>query len=320
MTDKENRRDMAICLVIFNPTQSKRIIMNYLYVENLFKIQNLPVFSLELVYNDREPELPNAFHVHGSSFMFHKENLYEILESKIPEHYTKLAFLDADVYFSDINWYSKTSELLNTFDIVQPFEQAHWLDLTYKKTIRMRRSIVCNEKPGWDFAYHPGFAWCMRREFYKKVGFFKFAIIGGGDLLSASIWFNKKFPLGYQGISSILQKKYQEFEKVSPNLTFLQGSILYHLFHGAIENRQYGQRHLMLNVEGEFEEYVEVNEEGVFEWKDKEKWNPLILTYFKNRNDDGYDNNLSKLHLMKNPFTNQPALNTLINKPANLEV
>jgi hypothetical protein len=43
----------------------------------------------------------------------------------------------------------------------------------------------------------------------------------------------------------------------------------------------------MLNIKGEIEEYLEKNKDGIWEWKDKQKWNPLYFQYFKKRDDDG---------------------------------
>ena len=281
------KKDMAICFVLFNPAQTKRILMNYLYVKNLYEQQGLPIFTLELVYEGRQPEIPNAIHVSSNSFMFHKENLYRVLESKIPCVYKKLAFLDADVYFSDKNWYQKTSALLNSYDVVQPFERAHWLDLTYKKTILTRKTVLHNEKPVWDFAFHPGFAWCMRRSFYKKNGFFDYAVSGSGDTLSSAAWLRKTFPDKFQSLPAPLVEKFQEFAKLSkPSITYVKDVDLYHLYHGSRENRQYSERHKMLNIKGSIDDYITKNSEGVWEWKEKETWNPLYLYYFKKREDD----------------------------------
>jgi hypothetical protein len=284
----KKKQDMAICFVVFNPALTKRVLMNYFYVRNLYQKQGLPVFTLELVYEGREPEIPDAIHVFAKSFMFHKENLYRIMETKIPPCYTKLAFLDADVYFTDKTWYIKTSQLLNTHDIVQPFERAHWLDLTYKKTMLTRKSILLNTKKEWDFAYHPGFAWCMTRKFYKKVGFFDYAVSGSGDTLSTAAWLSKVFPPNFQSLPKPLVTKYKVFQsKELPKVTFCKDIDLYHLYHGSRENRQYAERHKMLNITGEIDDYLETNKDGVFEWKDKEKWNPLYFHYFKKRDDDG---------------------------------
>lgn len=281
------KHDMAICFVLFNPAQTKRILMNYLYVRNLYERQGLPTFTLELVYEGRTPEIHDAFHVHTSSFMFHKENLCRVLETKIPSCYKKLVFLDADVYFTDKQWYKKASDLLNTFEVVQPFERAHWLDLTYKKTMLTRKSVVCNEKPLWDFAYHPGFAWCFQRSWFRKVGFFEYAISGSGDTLSSAAWLQKTFPAKFQSLPTPLLKNYLEFcVKPKPKITYLKDIDLYHLYHGSRENRQYAERHKMLQVGGEIDDYLVKNKDGVWEWKDKEKWNPMYLHYFKKREDD----------------------------------
>ena len=87
------KKDMAILLVIFNPSMSKRIIMNYLYTVEQFYLQGLPTYTLELVYEGRKPELaasPSVFHVKTNSYMFHKENMIRVLEKKIPQKYQKL--------------------------------------------------------------------------------------------------------------------------------------------------------------------------------------------------------------------------------------
>lgn len=278
---------MALCFVLFNPAQTKRILMNYLYVKNKFLQQGLPVFTLELVYEGRQPEVPDAVHVSAKSVMFHKENLCRILESKIPPRYTKLAFLDADVYFNDPHWYSKVSQLLNTYDIVQPFERAHWLDLSYKHTMLTRKTVLLNEKQAWDFVYHPGFAWCFRRNWYKKVGFFDYAISGSGDTLSTAGWLRKTFPPNFQSLPPPLVCKFQSFcAHPAPKVTYLKDVDLYHLYHGSRQNRQYVDRHKMLQIKGQIEDYVVPNKDGVLEWRDPGKWNPLYTQYFKQRDDD----------------------------------
>lgn len=279
---------MAICFVLFNPAQTKRILMNYLYVKNILVQQGLPVFTLELVYEGRSPELPDAFHVHTNSFLFHKENLCKILETKLSPCYKKLAFLDADVYFQDKGWYKKVSELLNSYDIVQPFERAHWLDLTYKKTMLTRKSVCLNGKSEWDFAYHPGFAWCFKRKWFQQHGFFEYAISGSGDTLSSAAWLQKTFPENFQSLPAPLIPKYIDYKRnAKAKVTYAKDLDLYHLYHGSRENRQYAERHKMLQIQGEIEDYITRNKEGAFEWKDKDKWNPVYLQYFRKRDDDG---------------------------------
>jgi hypothetical protein len=260
--------------------------MNYLYTINRLKSKGLPVFTIELVFNGRTPEIPDAFHVRGNSHMFHKERLYRLLEKRIPSKYTKLAFLDGDILFDDASWYFKTSKLLDTYDVVQPFETAHWLDLTYSEKELSRDTIVKLKDAEYNFNYHPGFAWCMRRDWYNKVGFFDYAVSGSGDTLSSAGWLKKTFTPKFKSCPESLKGAYRTFyNNPSPRITFLKGVEVHHLYHGTRANRQYETRHKLLEINTPINKLLKTNADGVYEWVDS-TWNVTFLDYFKNRNDD----------------------------------
>jgi hypothetical protein len=279
---------MALCFVVFNPAQSKRLMMNYLYVANLYRSFGLPVYTMELVFEGRDPEIPTSptvFHVHGKSHMFHKERLCRLLEKRVPRHFTKLAFLDADVIFDHTGWYDETSALLDTHDVVQPFEKAHWMDLSYTEIELTRETVLKMNGPVWDFKYHPGFAWAFRREWYRRYGFFDWAVSGSGDTLSTSQWMSKTFPRNFKSLPAALRYVYKEYaQHPVPRITYRPGDI-YHLYHGSRKNRQYSERHQLLEVSQHIEQMIEINKDGVYEWVDP-KWNGVFLDYFKNRFDD----------------------------------
>jgi len=276
---------MAIGLVFFNPASSKRMIMNYLYVWNLLKTQGLPVFTLELVFGDAAPEIKKAHHVRGNSYMFHKERLCRLLEERIPSKYKKLLFLDADIVFSGDTWYEEISTLLDSHDVVQPFTRAHWLDLTYTN-VELTRETVLNMKGSmWDFKYHPGFAWAFRREWYRKVGFFDWAVTGSGDTLSSAKWLNKAFPEKFKSLPFAMRRAYASYRKLeSPTITSREGDV-FHLYHGSRKKRQYSERHHLLDVNEDIKDMITLNRDGVYEWKDA-KWNVVLYEYFRNREDD----------------------------------
>jgi len=278
-------KDMAVCFVVFNPAQSKRLMMNYLYVANLYRAHGFPVYTMELVFDDREPEILDAFHVRGRSHMFHKERLCRLLEKRIPRQFTKIAFLDADVIFDYVEWYEETSKLLDTHDVVQPFENAHWMTLSYNEIELSRQTVLHMNGPTWDFKYHPGFAWAFRRDWYRKYGFFDWAVSGSGDTLSTAQWLKKPFPKDFKSLPRSLRFVYKEYvDHPVPRITYRPGDI-YHLYHGSRKNRQYSERHKLLEVSQHIEEMIELNKDGVYEWKDP-KWNAVFLEYFKNRFDD----------------------------------
>lgn len=278
-------RDMAIGLVFFNPAGSKRMVMNYLYVWNLLKTLELPVFAMELVFDDAKPEIKKAFHVRGNSHMFHKERLCRLLEQRIPRKYTKLLFLDADIVFGGDTWYEEISELLNSNDVVHPFTRAHWLDLTYTNVELTRETVVNMTGRMWDFKYHPGFAWAFRREWYRKVGFFDWAVTGSGDTLSSAKWLNKAFPEKFKSLPTAMKRAYTAYRNLeSPTIASREGDV-FHLYHGSRKNRQYSERHHLLDVNEDIQDMIVLNKDGVYEWKDP-KWNLVMHAYFKNREDD----------------------------------
>ena len=282
--------DMAILICFFNPTKSKRMLMNYLYMVNLLKLQNLPFFTIELVFNEEPQEIDDAVHVNSKSYMFHKERLYRILEERIPEKYTKLAFLDADVYFDKVSWYNESSLLLNTYEVVQPFEHAIWLTLNYRGMIIRKQSWLkmCTEAFKSLHLYHPGYAWCMQRTWYKKVGFYDEAVTNGGDLFSALHWSNIKTPPNTGHLVNSFKKSYSEYCKLErPKMTYLKNITLYHLYHGSRDKRRYLSIFDILKDEKkDIDQLIYKNNDGVYEWNDK-SISDKFLEYFISRDDDG---------------------------------
>jgi hypothetical protein len=288
-------KDIAVGFVLFNPGKSKRIIMNYLYTKNIMEKQGIPTFTMELVLGDSTPEVTedkNVFHVHGNSVMFHKERLCRLLEQKIPQTYTKLVFCDADIIFRRKDWYSEVSKLLDSHDIVHPFTEGIWKDLTYKQDLVKRKTSLLSKGDFIDPVFHPGFVWAFRRDWYNKVGFFDYAITGSGDTLSCAAWMDRKFPETSRSYpKQALKESYEEYiEKVKrdkPRLTYMEG-VVEHLWHGSRQNRKYADRHRLIeNIDG-VKSILKINEDGVFEFKDDvlELWNPLFTKYFEERNDD----------------------------------
>lgn len=288
-------KDVAVGFVLFNPSKSKRIIMNYLYTKNIMEKQGIPTFTMELILNDNLPELTeedNVFHVHGNSVMFHKERLCRILETKIPQTYTKLVFCDADIIFRRKDWYPELSKLLDSHDVVHPFTEGVWKDLTYKQELVKRKTSLLSKGDFIDPIFHPGFVWAFRRDWYNKIGFFDYAITGSGDTLSCAAWMGRKFPESSRSYpKQALRERYEEYinkiSKNKPRLTYMEGAVE-HLWHGSRQNRKYAERHRLIeHIEG-VDSILKINSDGVFEFNDDvlELWNPLFIKYFEERNDD----------------------------------
>ena len=285
-----SKKDLAVGFVYFNSAKSKRLLMNYLYTVEKLKIANIPVFTLEMY--ETTPEIKDAFHYKTDFILFQKERLCHLLETHIPKQYTKLLFMDSDILFENNNWYNELSDKLNSFDVVQPFSKALWLDITYKKITKERFSLVFYKKfgkldmGGGMGGYHPGFAWGFCRKWFCKYGFFQYDILGGGDNFSSTTWTNYTHftnpHLKY--LEATLDEYKASFNKL-PNICTIDSNI-YHLWHGKKRNRQYNIRWKILKNVNDIRDIITTDSRGLFVLKDDPVLKRKIRNFFHNRDDD----------------------------------
>jgi len=277
--------DMAIGLVFFNPAKSKRMLMNYLYMVEKLKRAKLPYYTLELTYGNAAPEITDAVHVSAKTIMFNKEQLCRLLERRIPWRFSKVVFLDADLVFTSRTWYADTSKQLAKHDVVQPFSSAVWLDITYTKPTLERSSVVyMNRDKTYNHTYHPGFAWGFKRSWFRRYGFYEYAITGSGDTLSTAAWLGVEFPKGY--LKPAFVRSFADYRRMPrPTMGCAPGKV-YHLWHGTHKNRKYVDRHAILDGIADVQRIVRPNWDGVFELNDKAV-DAKLREYFTQREDDG---------------------------------
>jgi hypothetical protein len=297
--------DTAVLLCFFNPAQFKRILNNALYIISVLKRYEIPYFSIECVFNDLPPQIPDTtLVVHSNSYMFYKELLLNKLEPLVPEKYTKLVFIDADVLFDSPDWLDQISKCLNKYDVIQPFSEACWLtpDNTRVSSNKLSYGFaVAKKRPinrSTFYQYHPGFAWAFKRDVFRKLGgFYDRSIIGGGDIalvLSMSPThisdtdFIKANAHGRFGefVLDSWREYYNNFKKVNPRIGYLPIK-LFHLFHGITKDRNYTERYRAISkaLTGAWEEEIVVNKDGLFEFNNP-TLNDVLYKYFKDRNED----------------------------------
>jgi hypothetical protein len=286
-----HRNDMAVLLVFFDYTGSARILMNYLFMREKLKLAKIPVFTLELVIDGKTPKISDSIRVYGTSYLFQKEVMIRLLENKIPEQFTKIACLDADILFDDFAWYDNLSEMLETNSVVQCFEHAIWLDITYTRMEKHARSCLKISAGKRFYAdttvnHHPGFGWAFTRKWYKMSGFYDLAILGSGDTLFA--YGLMGYPTLFDSESRLYESSYNNWKKtlIPCNYGFLPGKI-YHLYHGPIAKRQYISRYEYFKEYNQIEKCISGrNEYGIYELITP-KLNSDMLTFFRTRDDDG---------------------------------
>jgi hypothetical protein len=293
--------DTAILIAFYNPVPFKRILNNALYIIKILKEKQIPCYVVECVFDDRKPELPHAdLHVRSNSYMFYKEQLMNKLEAIVPEQYTKLVFLDADIVFDSPDWVDQISIALDRNDIIQPYDKACWL-MPGNKIIRswkysyghaMLKNIPITQSN--IHIYHPGFAWAFKRKMFRNLGgFYPNAIIGGGDMLFTFNFFQDVIPEYWYKNTMITTLPIQawpeyhaRFKQHAPKVGTIDIRAL-HLFHGLSLNRQYKTRYQKFahHFTGSWDQYITYNTDGLTEFKDP-KDRHLLLPYFKERNED----------------------------------
>lgn len=284
---KPSKDDTAVVLCHFSPAGFRRPAENARRVVADMREAGIPVYAAELVYPGRKPDLVDPdLRVSAVSYMFHKENLLNLMLGKVPNRHSKVVFIDADIRFSDRDWIDRTSRALDSADIIQPMEWCFWSSTKSKissaeQLSRGRRLDIGNT--------HPGFATAARRDWLDRVGgLYDLAVVGNGD---ACLWnavasdkglgFEAGSAAPYTSKYSGLQEYVSRVADTRPRVGSLRGCFAGHLPHGTAGKRGYAKRHSLLD--GDIS--VTRNSEGVYEWSDPDN-NAKMLSYFRSRDED----------------------------------
>lgn len=301
--------DTIIIIPYFSICGYKQAQNNIITVINKLTEANLPVCVIEAVFSKSNrlilPNKNNIQHIQldaslQQSSMFLKENLYNIATKYIDTKYTKFIFLDSDIIFDNISWYDDTSNMLNYYDIIQPFNQAHWINEDNNNYVASKdcaaKFLTQSDDEIYGNKYHPGFCWAMTRNFFNKIeGFYEECILGAGDLAfvcsldTKNIIYDNlkkqhlinKHKLFYDGSTYISYKN--NIKNLSFRISYLNNCDAYHLYHGNIEDRQYNHRYDLLN---NFESIqFNKNKNGILEFVD-ESIAKICYQYFISRKED----------------------------------
>jgi hypothetical protein len=241
------------------------------------------------------------------SVLFYKENLLNIGFRHLPEDAEYVAWIDADVAFTNPNWVSDTIDALKENDIVQPFSQQsdlswdgnHILNnvqcfpewLKEQVTYRLLRSRYEYYGDSASPAY--GFAWAATSEFLKRVGGLgDTAIVGSGDFCGDWALVNQVERAFNNSLSEGYKKPWYEWQEkaAGTNMSFIPGLLL-HYWHGTRETRKYVGR-LGILEKYNFDPYVYLERDPNGLWRIKTnapngcELQRDIMEYFESRKED----------------------------------
>jgi len=256
---------LDIILPLSNPRRFKR--REQLFKQALERIDayaithgltNYRVWPVEGAFGDRDYTInhPNAIQVQLKDELWSKENLINIAISRLPADWTSIAWIDADVTFTNPDWIAETIEMLQHHPVVQPWSdcihQGPKMELlsTHKSfgycNVNNVERMIPNQN-GYGTFWHPGFAWAARRSVIEATGgLLDWAVLGSADHHMALAMINSVHQSVGKGLGDGYYAKLKDYQKkvysvVNGDIGYVPGTILHH-YHGRLANRKYTER------------------------------------------------------------------------------
>lgn len=285
---------LALCFCFFNPCQYRQPVINALRF--LDGIPGVDWFGIELGYGGKFhlPAHPRIMRMIGTDKLWHKETLLNILADSLPDEFTKVAWVDADVLWCGAPWIAEAESLLESHAVIQMFSEVDLLDrdgAAADTRTSVAKCMVESAAHRWDFGVaHPGFAWAARRELFNRCGLFDYHITGGGDSLMALAFYGRTegHLMGHYNIA--VRSKFKQWAEVAGG--YVAGRVGYlnrrivHMWHGDRANRRYMER---INYLAGFDpSQVKRGRNGLLKWTGADNTTrSLVEGYFDERKEDG---------------------------------
>ncbi len=287
---------LAIVTPLFSPIPSNRRIENF----NHF-IARLPLspYVIEAAFTNsilsRCPVV--RLNAYDDNFLWQKERLINLAVSLLPSHVKFVAWIDADIIFSDNYWVDEAITLLTDTPVIQLYDVVAFLDVSRNVTAhasgflaqyaRVGNEIFSQAVPG-----QPGMALAARREFFEGGGLLETMVVGGGDIYLAQAlvdqWSDEYLARltpehreHTQNWAALISRRFGKCTK-----TLRQQ--IYHLYHGAFINRRYKARYRIL-TDHAFDPATDiaVDSNGLLRWcSPKQDLHREVQRYFASRDED----------------------------------
>ena len=152
--------DLAAITCFFDFCNDSSKVKNFIEFKEKLESQGVPLFTIEIVPEGERPKLSK---ICDEGYFLERillpalieGNALNVLSSKIPQRYKKIAWLNNDLLISDNRWAEKASWLLEEYKLVR-----------LNNKLKHKSPSVVN------------------RDFFDKVGIFDLDFSGTGDLIT----------------------------------------------------------------------------------------------------------------------------------------
>jgi hypothetical protein len=296
----------------FNPAGYKRRLLNYRVFRSKLSI---PLIAVELSFDGQfdltKHDADILIQVSGGAVLWQKERLLNIALKSVPRDVENVAWLDCDVVFERKDWAEDAEKQLEeSYNIIQLFSEALYLkkesppdnpsalgaEFSAPGIVHtgdpslLSQGILVNG--GKRVSYQPGLAWAVKRSILDEHYLYDAAIVGGGDnLMVASIFGEFERAMYRHRLNPRREQHFLRWavsfnKRVATRIGNLSGAI-YHLWHGEVKDRNYGDRHNLLE---NFDPYsdIQTGRNGAWQWtKSNTELEEQLRAFFFNRREDG---------------------------------
>jgi hypothetical protein len=295
----------------FNPAGYRRRLANY---RTFARHLDVPLLTVELAFDDDfelgADDADILVQLRGGDVMWQKERLLNIALRALPPDCRKVAAIDCDLVFESSDWAARTSRILDSVTLVQPFSHAFWTppgwqpggavdpgDFVFRSAGYLidagmpSDAAVCGR--GDEIRCAHGMAWAARRSLWETYGFYDANIVGGGDtsLFRAAFGYPdlvvERFEMDRRRARHFRAWAEPLYDAVKGDVGYVAGDI-YHLWHGAFQDRRYVERYHRLAALGfDPDADIALGDSGVWRWNtDKPELHAFVRGYFPSRNED----------------------------------
>jgi len=276
---------LAIISCFYNPCQYHNLKTNY--YKYRAALGDVPYFCAELGFEEFVTDAQIKIKAQDDGhILWQKERLLNLCIEQLPDKYDQVAWIDADVIFTNENWYDETVELLQDYPIVQMAERIEYMDAIGNIYERQESAASYWQNKKTDFTLAaPGLAWAAHRDVFAD-GLYDVEPTGGADvrmfLACLGDWAhgNIRF-MNTKAKRHFLEWAAPVYRQVRGNVGCLRGCIT-HLFHGYRKDRKYAEKNKA------FRSFVPDDLEldgGIWRWRN-ERLKATSIKYFKLRDED----------------------------------
>lgn len=284
------------------------------WIKHMLGTQNIYLTVVEGRFGDRhfelEPEVEQCemydhVRINLSSEAWVKESLVNIgMRRAIVKYDAKyLACIDMDVFFRDEHWAQEALHQLQTYPVIQPWQDCadlgphgninrHFRSFGYQH----QRGVKKQTHPSQPYEYaHTGFAWCYTLAFIEQVWeLMNFPILGSADHHMAFACTGEVDKTIHAGMQPSFFELCREWQQRAVQITqtevgFSVGRIE-HWFHGP-KNRRYYRERWQILVDNKFDPKLDLRKDsqGVVTLVGKPRLEHAIIKYNRARLEDSIE-------------------------------